>query len=716
MRIETLLLLCASATVVIPSWAASFVVDSGQVQTQTQVLTGNEQGQIRTDGRLLTNGQTAVRWSDAQQGMAQLQNAGLINASGDGRAIDTQGNNGSANLSFQLFNSGRINSGNDAVRLNFRNGFIGQFQLHNQGEIVATTGQVLDFVGLQRGYIQLTNQQRSQMQSSEQDAIRLGAVDMLTLQNAGLIQAEAAGRRALDIRANTQQQIQIHNQAGAGIFSSNDAIRLQGDIAIGQVSILNAGTIHTTGLGDDAGQAIDLNGLTGKGVRAVLQNFAGGSIRTEDADAVRIGGEGSIVNAGLIRAGGASDNGAGQNLSSDAIDFQQHGGQVDNQATGLIDGARHGITGDGVIVVKNATGGVIIGRNGAGVNLDGSGEVVNRGLIQGSVQASLSEGDGDGIDIDGYASIQNYGRIFASGANGERNGDLNRADGLAIGGGIVVNHQGGLILSQDRGILVDNSDGGAAFFATDLTNHGDIIATNEAVQLVGGWNDRLVNSGLILSRANTVAVDMGAGDDTVKLQTGTEIRGRLIGGAGYDQLTLTGANQGRFGLLEGFEDIQVQSGNWLMTADYQQDMFQQMTISSDSQLQIDGDAWFETLLTIDLISALSSPLLSVKQQLHFAEDAMLTVNFSNGWQSNSDGMLDLLVADAISGLSLKNLQFVGLAADYRVELVQSLREQRQFWSLRIASAAVSAPGSIGIVLLGLVAVLWCRGRRRHSYS
>jgi hypothetical protein len=84
-----------------------------------------------------------------------------------------------------------------------------------------------------------------------------------------------------------------------------------------------------------------------------------------------------VNNTGTIYAGSAG------NLSSDGVDLQGHRGTVNNLASGVISGARHGITTDTDVTVVNY--GTIIGRNGTGIGSDGTATIINYGRITGGL-------------------------------------------------------------------------------------------------------------------------------------------------------------------------------------------------------------------------------------------------------------------------------------------------------------------------------------------
>jgi hypothetical protein len=214
----------------------------------------------------------------------------------------------------------------------------------------------------------------------------------------------------------------------------------------------------------------------------------------------------------------------------EAIDLQEGEGTVDNGKTGVIDGGNNGIGGDRSAIINNAEGGIIRGRQGSGVNFDGGSITVNnRGLIEGGGS------DGDGVDIDFYGVVRNWGSIHGEGGP--------EAEGIAAGYGKFTNYEGGEIYGDGHAILIDDSDGRAAFGRTDIVNHGTITSFfNAAVKLIGDWDDTLSNSGMILG-GNGIAVDMGGGNDTVTMHDGSLTIGTVMLGDGNDKFFGSSGNE-----------------------------------------------------------------------------------------------------------------------------------------------------------------------------
>jgi outer membrane autotransporter protein len=380
------------------------------------------------------------------------------------------------------------------------------------------------------------------------------AATAVVITNAGTIESTASEERAINVSGSDMPRtITLNNLAGGVIQSEDDAFRVNLDVTQGTIVVNNAGTIKTT----NGGQAIDFDAIESDGATIRINNLAGGVLQSYGADAVR-SGQGSIIdNAGLIRSDGVPGD------SNDGIDMQGHTATVINEASGVISGQRHGITSDTGLDVTNH--GAITGRNGSGVGSDGNGTVVNYGTITGAYDGLTDEGDGDGVDIDFIAHITNSGTIQGTGAAGSKDGSPNASEGIAAGGGTIVNNAGALISGKDNGILVDDGNGNSGYGATSITNDGTIRGVNGfGIKLVGDFNDTIVNSGTI-SGGDGLAISMGGGDDQLTLLPGSTITGTVDGGDGADRVTLGGTGTGSFAGATNFETLEVSSGDWTLT-------------------------------------------------------------------------------------------------------------------------------------------------------
>jgi hypothetical protein len=419
-----------------------------------------------------------------------------------------------------------------------------------------------------------------------------------TLNNAGLIDQTGSGR-AID--SNTAGATIIIDNSGIIRAVSSDAMRV--NKASSSVTLTNSGTIEVT----SGGQAIDWASIS-TGTNK-LTNQSTGSITTVGEDAIRPGQNGEVINHGTITA--TPTVSAGSVSGSDGIDLRTEK-TVTVTNSGTITG-RHGIATDGanvgpsLLTVDNLAGGTIQALNGSGLNVDGVNTTVQAvvtnafgATIQGGVLAGATNGDGDGIDIDGVLTLTNAGNVFGRGAKGTgSDGGNNNAEGIAAGGGSITNTITGQIIGFStapnadttrigRGILVDDSSGGAAVAETSIDNAGLIRGeTGAAVVIVGGFADSVVNSGTlqgsgteaavqsgdgadvvtnsgIITTTADVAVDLGGGNDSLLiLGVAAAVTGDLDGGAGFDTLVFDLTVAGSFGYADeilNFEQVFLAAG------------------------------------------------------------------------------------------------------------------------------------------------------------
>jgi len=390
-------------------------------------------------------------------------------------------------------------------------------------------------------------------------------------------------------------------------------------------------TLHNAGLfsGGTSGQALDLDSITAG--NSLVVNYSGGTISATNADAIRPGSNNTLTNDGSIfsTTGDAYDSQINTNsriYNYGMISGSQKGlrivsGIISNTGTiisateegiafstnlfpaqtnnwiynsGTITGGTHGIETKINIAITNQSGAFIIGRSGSGINVDGFSNVatvVNFGTIKGNTNSPTA--DGDGIDIDGAATIYNYGFVQAKGNTGAMDGN---SEGFALGGGFVTNS--GSISGQARGIQVDDGNGNAGVSAIVIHNTGSILGENEyAIKIAGNFNntitnystgsitgngavgvgaaiqfgggdDRLVNAGTI-SGTNGLAVDMGGGNDEIILKQGSTINGALDGGTGGNTLKFDAGTGNAITVnfnITNFSNITLESGTVQGTA------------------------------------------------------------------------------------------------------------------------------------------------------
>lgn len=280
----------------------------------------------------------------------------------------------------------------------------------------------------------------------------------------------------------------------------------------------------------------------------------------EAGNAVEISKGIELTNYGHLSTGPSH----GFKESYNGVNMDGAAGRVVN--LGVIEGGSNGIKSTDGITLLNA--GLLTGHKGAGLKSKGDALVINYGIITGAdtLRPKQNDGDGDGLDVDKFAQIYNHGFIQGTGANGrDKGGTPNTSEGIAMGGGEVYNYTRGVILGAHHGVLVDNGDLGPAYAQTLLINEGTICGRNGyGVKLVGDFNDRITNNGVI-SGANGVALDMGAGDDVLTIRSNAQFNGRVDGGTGTNHVVLDDAKGGTFQGAEQMQHLRVNSGSWTLT-------------------------------------------------------------------------------------------------------------------------------------------------------
>jgi outer membrane autotransporter protein len=376
----------------------------------------------------------------------------------------------------------------------------------------------------------------------------------VVIDNAGKI--VSTGGRAIDSSGDLSQarNYSIYNRSGGQILGANDALRIDSNFVSGSLLIDNSGTIRSS-----TGQGLDLDALRSDGVRTTLVNRADGLIRGDASDGMKTGANATISNYGEISSGDSHN----ADEKFDGIDIDSASG-VSVTNYGVITGGRHGITTDLGATLVNY--GQITGRNGSGFGSDGDGTVINHGTLTGAYSGLQANGDGDGVDIDKIAHIENYGTIQGVGAGGvDKAGFTNGSEGIALGGGYILNASGALISGANSAILVDDGSGGAGLAATTLENFGSIRGLDGfGVKFVGEFADSVINAGTI-GGSNGLALDLGGGNDSLTLRNGSRFVGVVDGGSGYDRLVMDDAAGGSLADSRNFEWLEVRQGAWTLT-------------------------------------------------------------------------------------------------------------------------------------------------------
>ncbi len=436
-----------------------------------------------------------------------------------------------------------------------------------------------------------------------------------TLEETGV---DADAGRAIRDKDDEALTLVVENY-GTIFTGDDDDIQIQ--FSDDSAAIYNYGTIISANAEEGGAQAIDLTASTTG--NDYVYNAPGALIEAFEADAVRPGLDGVIDNAGTI----FSDNApATIGDASDGIDAQTNTGvAITNESTGVIEGARHGITGgntdvttDGSFTMSVSNAGVIEGNDGSGINIDGfnANELVtvkNSGTINGDGVT----GDGDGVDVDGLVDLTNTGKIVSEHAYDDA------SEGVTVGGGTIINSgtiagynsatnaDGTVNTGVGRGITLAGLDkdpttdaviptegifanseiinsgliygqNGGAIAVTGAANNDTVTIINEAggtlesggsaaVVAAGGNDSTVIDDGTIKADDTGDAINLGSGNSTVEILGGSaSVIGNMDGGTGTSTLNIAPGTGNSFtydGAISDFATLTVNPGSVILDGD-----------------------------------------------------------------------------------------------------------------------------------------------------
>jgi len=459
-----------------------------------------------------------------------------------------------------------------------------------------------------------------------------------TFSNFGTVAQTGSGHAIL---ATSGAGIAITNGSrknATALIEARDSEAIEAKPGVSAITLHNFGTVVAQNVSGQGSQAIDFSAVAGANI---VNNHERGELRAIDADAVRPGRQGVVVNAGKIVSAVKSST---KNIA--AIDSQQQtGARVTNTSGGLIDGARHGIAGGRkddqpfTMTVNNEAGAIIRGKDGAGVNVDGAGagQVITV-RNHGSILGTGVHGDGDGVDVDGLVDIVNTGVIRSVNAVSPKRDGMAFSEGISAGGGTIVN--GGTIeglvaegntnavgraislVGNDlkkgkpgarEGIYgnarVINQRGGmirspneSAIVATGNPNAFTITIDNQAGATIEGGGTveaairstanrtSITNAGIIDGAASNKAIELGHPNNILIVKGGgAVIKGAIDGGPGGGNTMVVDAGAGRqfayAGAIARFDTLDVKSGNARLSG---QLSFRNKTVVSGGTLTLVG--------------------------------------------------------------------------------------------------------------------------------
>jgi outer membrane autotransporter protein len=438
--------------------------------------------------------------------------------------------------------SGVIGIGSD-VNLSSNSGVIegnGGFAINSNGDVLIGTnsGTIASTVtgnGFARainagGSVNVTNTSTGNIIATGGDSLfddAIVAVGDVTVVNSGTIMGDG---RAIDAMANTPTSLNLTNNSGGLITSGNDAVD-----AIGAATITNAGTITSangnglfiigpTSITNIASGIIESTGTNAEALIAssLLLNNAG-TVRVTNTDFF-------AVDAITIEAGSTNSGTISGNLAAvDAIDI------VDMSNSGTITGGILAIQADNAIKFDNM--GTVSGDRRAfvanGVEITNSGTITATG---GSGLQAIAI-----ITLTGNITNTATGVISATGT-AANNDAINTSDTTTVDNFGMISSTGRSAVRVDSNASISNEAGGTITGVTGIVFR-DVTATDTPVV-----NGSVFNAGTITGTGG-VAIDFaftpGSGPMTLTLGPGSVINGSVLG-TGADTFQLGGIGSDTF--------------------------------------------------------------------------------------------------------------------------------------------------------------------------
>jgi subtilase-type serine protease len=226
----------------------------------------------------------------------------------------------------------------------------------------------------------------------------------------------------------------------------------------------------------------------------------------------------------------------------------------------VINGVSHGGAGQDQVVLGGPTG--VLDLTNFAANFTSFEETIMHASFwtlvgDGTIDLTVDQGVLNVIsDVTGSLAASGKGNalLFVDALGSVRSGDKTPAVVLD-GAGILVN--GGIV---DGAVTAPG--GGST-----VVNFGVIESTGGVAVAGGDGAQHVENHGVIVSDTDT-AIDLGGGNDMIQMSTDSRVAGKVLGGTGFDTLSLTGGGAVRLDLaaVETFEMVRNQGdGLWMLT-------------------------------------------------------------------------------------------------------------------------------------------------------
>jgi hypothetical protein len=309
-----------------------------------------------------------------------------------------------------------------------------------------------------------------------------------------------------------------YGPVGGSNVTLNSGAQVQADPFGGATVIYD--TIIVSGTG---GQLTAQNGST------ILNSYGGRAV---------VAGANSTIN--LAGAVTATNGGTGVSLGQ---------GATLNVANGAV------IDASGSAFGTNNSSAIQITGTGTTVQIDGT--VRNSSTSSGSAITMVSRDSfANTVLGTGTINVGATGKVISTGAS---------SPAIVLTGGSTLN-VAGTVQAYTASNAIDYR-GTAGQSATINVQAGGLVKSPYVPAIIGGDGVmNLIIAGTVITGGAPMAVQLGAGNDVVTLNTGASVDGAIDGGGGTNTLNLTGSGAGTLGATANFANVAINAGTWTLAA------------------------------------------------------------------------------------------------------------------------------------------------------